>query len=136
VLNLAGASLDHTANYLAAADAFVGNDSGMLHVAAALAVPSVGIFGPSNPGIWLRAYPLLRVVSAGHDCDRGAFSQARHRQGEVSCETQRCTYAYDPAQPSYPVCLQAVTVEDVLQQVRGVLGYAEASSTISSDSSR
>jgi heptosyltransferase-2 len=30
-------------------DLFVGNDSGLLHIANALGIPSVGIFGPSSP---------------------------------------------------------------------------------------
>ena len=31
---------------------FVGNDSGLLHVAAALGVPTVSIWGPTSPGKW------------------------------------------------------------------------------------
>lgn len=31
---------------------FVGNDSGPAHIAAAFGVPSVVLFGPSNPAIW------------------------------------------------------------------------------------
>lgn len=34
---------------IAACDLFVGNDSGLLHAAAALGIPYVGIFGPTNP---------------------------------------------------------------------------------------
>jgi heptosyltransferase-3 len=37
---------------LAAASLFVGNDSGPAHMAAAFGVPSVVIFGPSDPAIW------------------------------------------------------------------------------------
>ena len=35
---------------LALCDGFVGNDSGPMHVAAALGRPTVGIFGPTDPG--------------------------------------------------------------------------------------
>jgi hypothetical protein len=31
---------------------FIGNDSGTSHVAAALNIPSVTLFGPSSPGLW------------------------------------------------------------------------------------
>ncbi len=48
--------------------AFVGNDSGCMHLAAALGIPTVGIFGSTNP---LRTRPLgphARVVSRHVDC--------------------------------------------------------------------
>ncbi len=31
---------------------FIGNDSGMSHLAAAVGMPTIAIFGPSNPHIW------------------------------------------------------------------------------------
>jgi heptosyltransferase-2 len=37
---------------LAAADAAVTNDSGLMHVAAAIGTPTVAIFGPTEPGLW------------------------------------------------------------------------------------
>jgi ADP-heptose:LPS heptosyltransferase len=131
VLNLTALSLDHSATYIANSDVFVGNDSGVLHVAAALAVPIVGVFGPSNPGVWRRAYPTLRVVSRPYGCHRGNFARIRHRARQTSCLTHRCRYAFDPKNRSYPVCLVAVTVEEVWQQVRAVLA-----ATISSGISR
>jgi len=121
VLNLAGLPLDHSATYIANSDVFVGNDSGVLHVAAALAVPIVGLFGPSNPGIWRRAYPTMRVVSRPYGCHRGNFAGIRHRVRQTSCLANRCRYSFDPANRSYPVCLEAVTVEEVWQQVRAAL---------------
>ena len=49
---LAGAPLAEIKNLLASASLFVGNDSGPAHMAAAFGVPSVVIFGTSNPAIW------------------------------------------------------------------------------------
>src|SRR5581483_1050084 len=129
VLNLTGPSLDHTATYIANSDVFVGNDSGVLHVAAALAVPIVGVFGPSNPGIWRRAYPSMRVVSRPYGCHRGSFAQIRHRARQTSCLKYRCRYAYEPGKLSYPVCLAAVTVEEVWAQVRTVLACTSSNAT-------
>mgnify|MGYP000296171129 CR=1 FL=1 len=40
------------AETLSACVAFVGNDSGVTHLAAALGVPVVALFGPTDPAIW------------------------------------------------------------------------------------
>jgi heptosyltransferase-2 len=47
---------------LAAATAVVSNDSGLLHVAAALGTPSIGIFGPTSPWHWQPLNPLAGVI--------------------------------------------------------------------------
>lgn len=48
---------------LAHATAFVGNDSGFMHAAAALEVPTVGIFGPSPAGVFQGLYARLHPVT-------------------------------------------------------------------------
>jgi ADP-heptose:LPS heptosyltransferase len=53
VLNLAGkTSLKELAAVLGECDVFVGNDSGVMHVAAAVGTPVVAVFGPSNYRAW------------------------------------------------------------------------------------
>ena len=47
-----GAPLETIFSLLSTASLFVGNDSGPAHMAAAFGVPSVVLFGPSNPIIW------------------------------------------------------------------------------------
>jgi heptosyltransferase-3 len=37
---------------IAAADAYVGNDAGMTHVAAAAGTPTLALFGPTDPRVW------------------------------------------------------------------------------------
>jgi heptosyltransferase-3 len=49
---IAGAPLAEVKNMLSSASIFVGNDSGPAHMAAAFGVPSVVIFGTSDPAIW------------------------------------------------------------------------------------
>ena len=48
----------------AAADLFVGNDSGPGHVAAAVGTPTITLFGPTNPAIWRPLAPYSHVVNA------------------------------------------------------------------------
>ncbi len=45
-------SLWDLACWLATARVYVGNDSGITHLAAAVGTPVVAIFGPSDPAIW------------------------------------------------------------------------------------
>lgn len=49
--------------------AFVGNDSGPSHLAAMLAVPTVALFGPSDPRVFAPQGPRVQVLEAG-----GAFA--------------------------------------------------------------
>ena len=44
------------------AGAAVSNDSGLLHVAAAIGTPSIGIFGPTSPWLWAPLNPLAAVI--------------------------------------------------------------------------
>ena len=49
---VAGAPLSHIKSLLAGASLFIGNDSGPAHIAAAFGVPTVVLFGASDPVIW------------------------------------------------------------------------------------
>jgi heptosyltransferase II len=49
---------------LAAATAAVSNDSGLLHVAAGLGTPAIGIFGPTSPWHWAPLNPLAATIQA------------------------------------------------------------------------
>lgn len=61
---LSGAPLGEIKSLLASASIFVGNDSGPAHMAAAFGVPSVVIFGASDPAIWGPWRTPSEVVSA------------------------------------------------------------------------
>jgi hypothetical protein len=45
-------SLEALARYLSAAHLYIGNDSGISHLAAAVGCRTVVIFGPTDPGVW------------------------------------------------------------------------------------
>lgn len=45
-------SVETAADLVCGADAFIGNDAGMTHVAALAGVPTIALFGPTDPRIW------------------------------------------------------------------------------------
>ena len=47
---------------ISAAAAFIGNDSGPTHLAGITGVPTVAVFGASNPDHWRPLGPIVRVV--------------------------------------------------------------------------
>jgi heptosyltransferase II len=65
--DLTGTDLRDATLALAAAAAAVSNDSGLLHVAAALGTPSIGIFGPTSPWHWAPLNPLAGTIQAASD---------------------------------------------------------------------
>ena len=69
---------------LATAGSAVSNDSGLLHVAAALGTPTVGIFGPTSPWHWAPLNPLAATIQAGSDlpcrpCHKPVCRLGHHR---------------------------------------------------------
>jgi len=50
------------AGLLAVAAAYVGNDSGVSHLAAACGAPTVIVFGPTDPAVWAPRGPSVRVL--------------------------------------------------------------------------
>ncbi|MDY6924655.1 MAG: glycosyltransferase family 9 protein [Pseudomonadota bacterium] len=51
-VDMTGADLLTTAALMARADLFVGNDSGMMHLAAAAGAPTLGLFGPTDERLY------------------------------------------------------------------------------------
>lgn len=48
--------------WLASARAYVGNDSGITHLAAAVGVPVVALFGPTDTAVWAPRGPRVTVI--------------------------------------------------------------------------
>jgi lipopolysaccharide heptosyltransferase II len=92
---------------------FVGNDSGPMHVAAAVGVPTIGIFGPGTPR---RTAPVAgrgRVIAVSKD---------------YPCSPCRQNFFLEcpPSPAGKPFCLEEIRVEDVeaaalelLEEARG-----------------
>jgi heptosyltransferase-2 len=66
------------------ARAAVSNDSGLVHVAAAMSTPTIGIFGPTSPWHWAPLNPLAAVIEAQTDvpcrpCHKPTCRMVHHR---------------------------------------------------------
>ena len=81
-------------------DLFVGSDSGPMHVAAALGVPTVGIFGPGSPARTAPVGPPGRVVVIGKGYPCSPCRQEFFRE---------CP----PSPSGKPFCLEEIRVEEV-----------------------
>ncbi len=106
-----GASLPELAAVMERCALYVGNDSGPMHIAAALGIPTVGIYGSSSPDRTSPRSPdgaLHTVVSADFEC-----SPCRERFFE-ECPSP-------PTVDQRPPCLDAVTLEMVLSAVDATL---------------
>jgi ADP-heptose:LPS heptosyltransferase len=83
---------------LAHAQLFVGNDAGPTHLAALMGVPTVAIFGPSDPVRWSPVGPKVSLVRSGVECSPCTTDEMR------ACKER--------------ICLDAVTVSTVLEACR------------------
>lgn len=103
VHNMAGElSFDELGALLERAAVFVGNDTGAMHLAAAVGTPTVAVFGPSDPRRYGPYGAGHRAVWKPPECapcfDRGRWNE--------SCQRFRC--------------IEAVSVEDVWQAISQV----------------
>ena len=55
-------NLRELAAWIAGARLYIGNDSGITHLAAAVGVPAIAIFGPSSPDTWAPRGENVRVL--------------------------------------------------------------------------
>ncbi|MGD8878557.1 MAG: glycosyltransferase family 9 protein, partial [Syntrophobacterales bacterium] len=44
------------------ADLYLGNDSGITHLAAACGIPTIALFGPTDPQIWGPRGPQVSII--------------------------------------------------------------------------
>jgi ADP-heptose:LPS heptosyltransferase len=61
-------SLPHLAAVLKNCSAYLGNDSGITHLAAAVGIPVLALFGPTDPAVWGPRGIGVRVLRAKKSC--------------------------------------------------------------------
>src|SRR5208282_4686095 len=71
---------------LSLCDGFIGNDSGCMHLAGALGIPTVAIFGSTNPGRTGPLGPKTRVIYRKLECSPCLARTCRF--GHYNCLTQ------------------------------------------------
>jgi lipopolysaccharide heptosyltransferase II len=108
IRDLTGPDLRNAILALATATVAVSNDSGLLHVAAALGTPAIGIFGPTSAWHWAPLNPITAVIETA---------------GELPCRP-----CHKPVcRLGHHRCMRDIPVERVATSVRQTIGPARAS---------
>ncbi|MDR3490607.1 MAG: lipopolysaccharide heptosyltransferase I [Gammaproteobacteria bacterium] len=98
------------AEVLAGAKAVVAVDTGLGHLAAALDVPSVSLYGPTNPGLTGALGKSQVHLTATFPCS--------------PCLSKKCTFAADPQHPPFsvfPPCFSTLNPSIVWDALMGLL---------------
>ncbi|MDR3423438.1 MAG: lipopolysaccharide heptosyltransferase II [Xanthobacteraceae bacterium] len=82
--DLTGTDIRDAILALASARIAIANDSGLLHVAAALGTPSIGIFGPMTADLWAPLNPLAAAIEINGElpcrpCNQNVCPLGHHR---------------------------------------------------------
>jgi heptosyltransferase-2 len=84
IRDLTGTDLRNGVLAMAAASVAISNDSGLMHIAAAIGTPTMGIFGPTNPYHWAPLNGLAATIQTGtvvpcQPCQRPVCTMNDHR---------------------------------------------------------
>jgi ADP-heptose:LPS heptosyltransferase len=79
-----GLPLPLLAGVLSLCAGYLGNDSGVSHLAAALGVPTVVLFGPTDPAFWSPQGPAVRILKPSIHC------APCDRETMLSCPDKAC----------------------------------------------
>lgn len=94
---ISGLPLRQVAALLARATLFVGNDSGLMHVATAVGTPVVAVFGPSSPWTWGPVGAANVVLHGNSGCQTCTLEELE------ACPFQKCFDLIRPAEVSAAV---------------------------------
>ncbi len=101
-------TLEETSAIIARSRLFIGIDSGLLHVAAALRVPCVGIFGPTSPQLRLPREDVENCVVSRIQC-QGCHHRVPRIHWEKSCPYDAACMKNIPVTEVLAACLKALT---------------------------
>ena len=105
-----GRSLREVMTKLAACAVFVSSDSGLLHLAAAMGVPSFGLFGPTHPSLGFAPVgPGARAFHGGTKCS------PCHRHGAAPCFRER------------RFCFEDLNVDEIAEAIMDAITLESAS---------
>jgi len=107
IRDLTGPDLRNAILARASATVAVSNDSGLLHVAAALGTPAIGIFGPTSAWHWAPLNPITAVIETA---------------GELPC---RPCHKPD-CRLGHHRCMRDISVDRVAVSIRQAIGPARA----------
>lgn len=120
-------SLAETAELLKGARLFVGPDTAVTHLAAATGIPTIALFGPSNPvkwGPWPKDWPAGQSPWTFIGSGRQGNVRLIQGPGEcVPCLFEGCNRHLD----SDSQCLLDITVEQVIAAARSLMLETAAS---------
>ncbi|MEI8290497.1 MAG: glycosyltransferase family 9 protein [Verrucomicrobiota bacterium] len=103
-------SLMQIAAVLSQSKLFIGIDSGLLHLAGALGIPVVGVFGPTNPDYFLPFTPLTRGVCQTLPC---SFC---HHETPIKHWSSGC--------PHDIRCMKEISAAQLVEAAKSVLSQA------------
>ena len=94
-IQVKGLSLLQLASVIEGCNLFIGNDSGISHLASALGMPTIALFGPTDPRVWSPRGEKVQVVRTEIPCS--------------PCNRERLSQCIDAE------CLKGIKIEDVLE---------------------
>jgi heptosyltransferase II len=110
IRNLAGVTkLKHAIALIAGAQAVVSNDSGLMHIAAALNRPVIGLYGPTDPDHTPPVSELAKVLSLRLEC--------------APCKQRRCPLGHRD-------CMRKLLPEQVWSELKPMLPATHAPSSL------
>ncbi len=95
-------SISHISCLLKASSLYIGNDSGITHLASVLGVPTVALFGPTDHRLWKPVGKNTRVVRSGIPCSPCNEKSYRRCGGRK--------------------CLETIGVSSVIEEIRALIG--------------
>ncbi len=93
--------LIHVASLLDRCQCYIGNDSGMTHLAAAIGIPTIALFGPTDPEIWGPRGGRVAILRKDLGCSPCTEE-----------ELERCNHQR---------CLELIEVEEVIERAKGLM---------------